>query len=1012
MDLNRPPFLSLNFFWRQYDAAQRGLFILLMAASIVAGAFFLFAYEAPTFWSLQMEEATVYTPTDVEVQTITENYRSYPLEMPVWEGLTNYVTLPLLPHKVPVLLFTLLQLLFWVGFLTALSYVQSNWIFGGLLLFAIHTHLSQATTMLIDGPVGYAFELGVLLLLLGIPYAFTAGWIKAGLWPRFILILLMLGGLWGTVIGLHGWQAAHAMAANAYVSQVFWAGFIIFFFALGPMNAILAGATNRRQKAARLSYPVILGLMIVWLFSAAFLLNEYLQLPFLLKGLGGIKPTYILIPMAIAAPFLAQNHFHFARKAISSQFVYTILILCASIFMLSHGALQSALGDFSAVNGFDRFVAGAIFFVGLGQLCYILVNHKELLQHRINLYFVIPYGPRVRFFFVWAIAFAGWLIVESLGIWSGARLLRHSQQVRLADQEVMEGNITDAVTRYRYACDQVQNSTKAHFNQGTLLLAPSSTAESYDDRAREALTTLAKLPRFPYAGMAIANLWSITGRNTRARNTLRDQFKVMPNAYVAANLSASYFYDTLPDSVIVWAKRAITLDPNLSPVFSNLGLLYDIQGESDVAKSFFEASLETPEVGTASNVNALAWQLKHRLALSGLTTPDSTSRPELQYNYLLNQMVQGNIDQDLSDKAAALADREPNESNYLLDSWLRFSQGKYDEAVSRLAFVKSQLSSQDQGKTSLMLALAYLNAGVPEMARTHFTDAYYAGIPWAGLAKAHMDLDLGRPDSAQIDLSLLRVTNESLWNPASKELALLLLAQNEPIYAGTEYDLSRLTAHDWVKAGQYADSIKQFIPALENFRNAIKLDSGSAAPYLEMARIYNRYNDSAAIENARYGLSLFPNNNHLRVSLAKAYFNKNNLQQASTLLDSIKGLIAEADIVRGEVLLAKGDTAGARSVWESLHAEKPLYQPAILKLAALYRAQNDLEAGHTLISEALDLNTENAEIWYYYAAFFKAWSQSVDAGNGALRAIDLSTSNKRRQAIQEEFAAEIQEALK
>ncbi|MEZ4688241.1 MAG: hypothetical protein R3B47_19930 [Bacteroidia bacterium] len=239
MDLNRPPFLPLNFFWRQYDRGQRGMFIAMMAGLLFAAAFYLFSYENPLHWSLQMEENHDWSTTSVELQEITHNYRSYPLEMEAWEARTSYFAQPLLPQLTPVLLFSLLQLMLWTGFLTAMSYVKSNWIFGGLLVFAIHQHLTKATLLLIPGPWGYALEFIVIILLLGVPYAFTAGWLRASLWGRFAVIAVFIAAIWGAVWWQYGWQGAHALAANSYLSQTFWSGFILFMLALGPIRTII-----------------------------------------------------------------------------------------------------------------------------------------------------------------------------------------------------------------------------------------------------------------------------------------------------------------------------------------------------------------------------------------------------------------------------------------------------------------------------------------------------------------------------------------------------------------------------------------------------------------------------------------------------------------------------------------------------------------------------------------------------------------------------------------------------
>ncbi|MEM7383804.1 MAG: hypothetical protein AAF514_02570, partial [Verrucomicrobiota bacterium] len=64
--------------------------------------------------------------------------------------------------------------------------------------------------------------------------------------------------------------------------------------------------------------------------------------------------------------------------------------------------------------------------------------------------------------------------------------------------------------------------------------------------------------------------------------------------------------------------------------------------------------------------------------------------------------------------------------------------------------------------------------------------------------------------------------------------------------------------------------------------------------------------------------------------------------------------------------------------------------------------------GNLLITSALEYNTENSKLWYFYAIFSRRWNLLEDAGFGALKAIELEYNPKQKSAIRKEFAREIQ----
>ncbi|MEM6264912.1 MAG: hypothetical protein AAGI38_20540, partial [Bacteroidota bacterium] len=252
--------------------------------------------------------------------------------------------------------------------------------------------------------------------------------------------------------------------------------------------------------------------------------------------------------------------------------------------------------------------------------------------------------------------------------------------------------------------------------------------------------------------------------------------------------------------------------------------------------------------------------------------------------------------------------------------------------------------------------------------------------------------------------------HETLWDSAAKELGMLLEAFGQHTFALTEWSVDQLNSDELIRVGIYADSNQSFIPALEHFRKAIAKDSSDVAPYLEMAKIYNRYKDPAAIENLSYAPA---QTSEVKTELAKAHFLQGNIDEAVTLVDQV---LKESPDLRSAQLLdlqlrhAQGDTSVLGEA-ELLQAQYPIWPAALVFLLELYGSKQDWGKGNQLITRAMSFNNQNAELWYQYAVYSRAWSLSEDAGFGAIKAIELTPDPKRRVQIQREFEVEIIEAI-
>ncbi|MEM6804941.1 MAG: hypothetical protein AAF696_26320, partial [Bacteroidota bacterium] len=478
------------------------------------------------------------------------------------------------------------------------------------------------------------------------------------------------------------------------------------------------------------------------------------------------------------------------------------------------------------------------------------------------------------------------------------------------------------------------------------------------------------------------------------------------------NLALIYLKEKEVDSAIVHLKKALLQDPTKASVYSNLSLLYMDQSFLKEAQEFMSAANEG-KGSQASRTNQAFLQLKYPDLYFEPLSSEIHEDLFYRYNQILSNL-QAKPDTFQTKEIRALLEESEMQSPdiLLLDGLRLFYQDSIKYAMTRMDFINSAYPAY-AGEANYLLALGFYQKEVPEMALRYFSSAGEKGNQKALLHAAQMEIELGRADTADAHLSLLLASQEDLYDEVSKEKAMLLLpyVKNE-VFVSKMVDLESLSFNDNILIGIYADSLNQYITALDAFRKAIELDSSSTAPYLELGKIYNAYQDTLAITNLKFGLSETGKNEDidLQLELARAYLKQGELTQSEELFQKIApNIVFEAEKLRfsGDLALAKQDTVKAIEQYASLHGLYPLDQEAILQLCKIFRAQENYDAGNALITEALESNTENAEYWYYYAVFSKAWNLVDDAGYGALKAIELTYLSQRKKEIEREFSQEI-----
>jgi predicted Zn-dependent protease len=581
--------------------------------------------------------------------------------------------------------------------------------------------------------------------------------------------------------------------------------------------------------------------------------------------------------------------------------------------------------------------------------------------------------------------------------------------VHLGDGSLLSGDPAAAAVRYDAALQHSPVSPKAHYNLASVLVADPETWTAAIVHYREASGRY----ETPAARLNGAALLQLAGSRAEAQALLQEGLSRSPDPYLANALALLYQQQGQPDSAIRWYQAALLADPSLSSVYSNLALLYHDYGRPAEAEQFIGASLEG-RPSDAALINAI-WHSLSTGQPAALPDP-AAIRPEdalLSYNLGLYGLRDPRYAADRS-RIKQLANSQAVPDAMLLDAYLMAIDDSALYARSRAEYLM-QAFPRYAPLANRLLGVCYAGKEAPELARLYLGRAAEAGDSAAALQEAYLWMHLRERDSALYALTELRGTHPGMWKSCAKELAVLLLSVGEAVYAQTEWNLADLGPADWVRAGMLADSMKSYSVALEHFRQAIGMDSSWTVPYLEMARIYNRYGDPLAGETAGYGLQIEPESGALHLEAARAQLLQGWADQAVQSLaqaGSDEALLSRSLLLRADLALAKADTAAAIGYLDSLARRRPLFAEGLVRLGGLYARTAQADQGHALIAAAVTVNPASSGLWLAYARYARAWNQLEDAGYGAIKAIELSRTAQAKQAIAAEFAAEIRIAAR
>lgn len=1003
MDQNRLPFVRLYDFWRKEQTGYKSLWSFAMILTAIPAGFILLSSFVPSLFGIDLNQVSAATESWIPLWEISHLFRTIEIDFPVYRQSLTFSATPISPEAFPVWLFIVLQAAGWSLLLAVTTRLKTFWTYLFFLLYALFLHFSGVANHLAGDSValGYGIEFIWIIGGLILAYSRQVEWISWKL-PLIWIVLFVWTLSPMLVLGVNqSWIPLHDVMADTYLFQLVLLIPFVMFIGKEPINLIVYFATNRRQPTQRFSSTmVIISLIVVLVLALLWLLDA---LAVVELGDIFIRPLYVFLLAALVMPATSLNLFGQVRKMFPRSAFLSVLLIAWSLISLSFVAVNLSMMDPLFIMVFERLIAVLFFGVGLGYTIFLFSNHLRLFQRKIHLYYLMGRGHRLGLAVVWLIGIVFLVVAEGYQGWRGIRLFAHVAANHAADQQLLQGNAEEAEVIYQAALNNSPVSPKTNYNLASISVRnPKRLGETI-----QYYQTATSILDFPYARINGALLLSVSEEPATAIALLSSGDE---DGEAAAerlnNLGVLLRDEGQSDSAVVALQKALLMSPQLGAAAVNLAEVYRENDRPEEARSFYQLALESNEVSAPVLAAGLEYHLSTQADLS---IPDNASAfkdPLLTYHAMLHKWNQG----DSLDWSAVqeLAQTSSEQGPIILDLLRQFSQDSVEYAKSRTEYLSSNFPSRAAPLWNV-LGGAFLNREVPEMAEYCFRQAGIAGSGKGQFLEAQIMLDQGKLDSALVRLGEARINDESLWEPVSKELAMLLLAQGQDVYAGLEYDLTSLEFDDWMRVAQYADSTMQYIPTLNAYRKAQQLDSTSVAPYLELAKLYTEVGDSLAFENLEAGFQLVDRNDaRLKLGLMSTKLKFGDVEGAANLLAELpENIKSEYPAEVAEVLLAQGDTSTAMMLYQQLYSDNILDTKAILPLFDLAFFSGNLSQSNELITTALEYNKLNPELWYRYALISRAWSFPGDAGFGAVQAINLSRTTAFKEKIAAEFADEI-----
>ncbi len=542
------------------------------------------------------------------------------------------------------------------------------------------------------------------------------------------------------------------------------------------------------------------------------------------------------------------------------------------------------------------------------------------------------------------------------------------EHIQSGDDYAAKKQFQEAIIEYRIALQDNPRSSAAHFKLGEAYAAISDVRNALPEYIRAADLDADNIDAQLKAGNLLLLARKYEDAKTRARETLKRHPDNTGALLLLGNALAGL---RSFDEAVAANERATSLDPKRSGLFLNLGALQFISGNKTEAEAAYLKAVQTDpnspdthlglatfywasgRLGDAERamLTALAIDPNHvgtNRQLAALY--QSAGRPARAEVYLKTVVAVAN---DLASKVGL--------SDYYV------SVGRVPEAIAILEQLVTEKGAFAPVKIRIAL-IDYVNGRRSEASKQ--LDEVVAREPKNSDAlaiKAHVLLGDRKLQEAQ----------------AAADAAVMA-------------DQNALRAH--FARGKVMLALGRADEARKSFREVIRIDPRAGEADIELAQLSLRAREiDSAVAFADQAVAIMPADVDARLTLARTLMvRESDIPRADAqvrLLLQAFPASAEVQEVRGELALAKGDTATATQAFERALALNPASWNSLTQLVTMDVKAKRLANARIRVDAALAKSPNAPETLLLAAKTYAANGNSLVAEKYLKRAIELDTSN-------------------
>ncbi|MCS7297657.1 MAG: tetratricopeptide repeat protein [Bacteroidia bacterium] len=853
------------------------------------------------------------------IQEKEVNYRTYLIEAPVRWAYEVHIADILLPQWQGFGIGWLLMIVGWSALLGAAS--RATGFLPYLIYFAwvAWVFLSGTAQAWVGMDPWYMVSLALSLLPL-LPIYLTG----SGIWhlriSRVVLLTLCLGGLiLGAPAGWRGWYIWYDSLTYPGIIAYAIGGIVGLQVPIALLTTLIYPPALRRQRMVgvwmllSLSGSIIL-LLLFLPEEPAYTLTIALIAVGILTGLIGLQPYYPVLGSSLRQP----SAFFWGWVALS--------LIALSTFGY-HGWNHQDLYIYRQAELWRATLIGGI----AGITIYLLWNFFPLWRAGKMTYWDLTKSMRFPLAGIYFLEIGSILWSEANRNWSSTRLPSRLHAVAQAESALLAGQWDRAEALYREALYILPYEAKANYNLGRLEGQKREEGEKAAERYERALLS----KPFQPAALEASIVWLALDRPVRALQTLQRYYRRWGGDAIICNQLAFVFYKLGElDSAVFYWKEAIRLSPGSPQAYAHLALLYAQHERESWSIRFAQHIAKWKGLSSAVQEN-LAY-----LRLRGLLTEGIFAGWNAQWlGTTTDTSVIGRFIAALRRRALA-------------------------EAVAFLPYFWEN-DPEIAPHLTRQVAIAFLEEHMPRRAAELFLsaktplDSLYAGY---ALAEAECW------DFAYNLLSQLLAASPALQAASRREMSLLLSAAGQPQEALLIEPVESWTDMDYLRFAYYAYRRKNIQDFVRIIRPWIERGATYDAPYEWVARLFLLQGDTAgARDNIQAGLQRIPHSARLRLLEAEIALQQGLEKETHMLLNSTyQYLRSPQDTLHWKLLQLKLSKSPQQAY--QLGQRFPGAIQAHLQWASHLVGRGEIAEAHAFLSQALEINPYDPELWRAYAA--------------------------------------------